>query len=108
MAPSDEGPIEKAKVLDRGTLVPISIVFSVIIAFLAAWGWLNNQFVAIGTKIDASIKATDERFTVYDRRMERVEAKSDNAWTRVDEVLWVSEFRRMNPDMKIPAATRRD
>lgn len=106
MPQSDEGPIEKFKVLDRGTLVPVSIAVSIIISFLAAWGWLNNQFVMVGSKIDAYTKSTDERFNAYDRRIERVEVKSEAAWPKVDQVLWVSDFRRMNPEMKIPEARR--
>lgn len=108
MPPSDEAPItaEKVKILDKGTLVPISIAFSIIVAFLAAWGWFNNQFTMITNKIDLQTKANDERFISYERRMERVETKASVAWTRVDEILWVSEFRRMNPEMKIPEARR--
>ena len=98
--------VEKPTVLNKGTLIPVSIAFSIIVTFLAAWGWLNSQFMFIGAKIDAQIKASDERFIGYERRMERVEVKVFDSWTKVDEVLWVSEFRRMNPDMKIPEAKR--
>ena len=97
---------EAKTIIDRKTLIPVSIAFSIIIAFLASWGWLNNQFVLIHAKMDAQIKATDDRFTSYDRRMERVETKTDATWTKVEQILWVSEFRRMNPDMKIPEARR--
>jgi len=103
---SAEGPIAVPVKLDKGTLVPISIAFSIIVSFLAAWGWLNSQFAGLKTSIDASIKVTDERFATYERRMERVETKAANSWTIVDETLWVSEFRRMNPAMSIPETRR--
>jgi hypothetical protein len=108
MPPSDEGHIEKLRVLDKGTLVPISIAISIIVVFLAAWGWFNNQFNLITTKIDSQIKTSDERFVQYDRRMERVEARTSPGllWTAIDATLWVSEFRRLNPEMKIPLARR--
>lgn len=94
-------------ILDKKTLIPVSIAISIIVSFLASWGWLNNQFVLIHAKIDLQIKASDKRFDSYERRLERVETRAASAWTKVDEILWVSEFRRMNPDMKIPE-TRRD
>lgn len=106
MSPSDEGLIENAKVLNKGTLVPVSIAFSILVTVLAAWGWFNNQFLLVHAKIDANTKATDERFTSYERRMERVESKSESGWSKVQQVLWVSEFRRLNPEMKIPEARR--
>ncbi len=100
-------PVPKPTTIDRTTLVPISIAVSVIVCFLAAWGWLDTRFTAIGDKIDAQTKTYNERFQHAERRLERVEAKTEGSWTIVDETLWVSEFRRMNPTMNIPEAKRR-
>lgn len=94
-------------IINKQTLVPISIAVSVIVCFLAAWGWLDTRFTAIGDKIDAQTKTYDERFQHNERRLERVEAMASNGWTIVDETLWVSEFRRLNPTMLIPEVTRR-
>lgn len=102
--PSDEAviPPVTTTVLDRKTLIPISIAVSVFVSFLAAWGWLDNKFTVIADKLDTQTKAYDERFGQYDRRLERVEIRATGAWSKIDETLWVSEFRRLNPDMKIP------
>lgn len=94
-------------VIDRKTLIPISIAGSLMIVFLAAWGWMDSKFSGIYDRFDAQSKTYDERFGQYDRRLERVEVISSNAWSVVDETLWVSEFRRLNPDMKIPSVKGR-
>jgi len=104
MASSDDNTV--ATVINRNTLIPISIAVSVIISFLAAWGWLNSQFMQVITKIDIQIKASNQRFDQYDRRLERVEALANGSRSYVDALLWVSEFRRLNPEMKIPDVKR--
>lgn len=100
-------PVKIPTTIDKTTLVPISIAVSIIISFLAAWGWLDTRFTTIGDKIDAQTKTYDERFQHAERRLERVEARAEGSWTIVDETLWVSEFRRLNPEMKIPEIKRR-
>ena len=55
--------------IDRPTLVPISIAVSVIVGFLAVWGWLDTRFTTIGDKIDAQTKTNDERFQHAERRI---------------------------------------
>ncbi len=93
--------------IDRRTLIPISIAASGIIGFLAAWGWLDNRFTAIGDKIDLQTQTYNERFQHVERRLEHVEVKAAGSWTVIDEALWVSEFRRLNPTMEIPEVKRR-
>ena len=98
----DAVPVPPTTTIDKQTLVPISIAVSVIVCFLAAWGWLDTRFTTLGDKIDAQTKTYDERFQNAERRLERVEAAAATSWTTVDETLWVSEFRRLNPTMLIP------
>lgn len=77
--------------IDRSTLVPIGVVVSIVLTLCGVLGFLDSRFTAID-------KALDKQ----DRRLEKLEESGQAQWTSIQMKLWVSEFRRLNPDVKVP------
>jgi hypothetical protein len=82
---------DKPIVLGKNTLVPLGVMLGVIITMVSVWGYLDSRFGAIMGSLDRQ-----------DRRLEQLERNSKDRWSSIDMRLWVSEFRRMNPEIKIP------
>lgn len=80
-----------ASKIDRSTLVPIGVAFSALVVVFAAWGFLDSRF----TDID---KALDKQ----DRRLEKLEDRSNERWTQTDMQLWEAKFKNLNPSLKFP------
>ena len=85
---ADQAPIIK---IDRSTLVPLGVVATCIVALVSAWGFFDNRFTAI-----------DDALRRQDRRLEKLEELAGDRWSSTAMKLWVSELRRLNPDLKVP------
>ena len=89
-----ETDVEPAVVLGRNTFIPIGVTLGIFLTIASAWGYLDSRFSDVMGSLDRQ-----------DRRLEQLERTSKDRWSSIDMRLWVSEFRRMNPEVKIPNLT---
>lgn len=86
-------------VLDKGTLIPLSVAAGAFLSLFAGWQYLDTRFDEIGDKL-----------SIQERRMERMEDSMQRGildrWTYVDMRLWVSKAQRQNPTLNLPDANR--
>ncbi len=90
---SDDSP--RTVVLNKATLVPVGVVLSVAAALFGSWAYLENRFDGLRGQLESN-----------GHRLEKLEEHADERWTYTEQKLWVSEFRRLNPSMEIPEASR--
>jgi len=88
--------------IDRSTLVPIGVVVVLLVGIFGIFGYLDSRFTAQQTSMDVRFTTIDKALEKQDRRLEKLEEKGDKAWTSIQQELWVSEFRRLNPKVKVP------
>lgn len=83
MSPSSTDPTKRA-IIDRGTLVPMSVVASVLICCLGAYTYV------------------DDRFDRLEEAMRSVEHRSGDRWRGAHMRLWVQSLRARNPNLDVP------
>ncbi len=101
--PAESGETPRTVVLNRSTLVPVGVVLTCMLMLgggvLTSWRYFEEHFGGIKTQLEKQ-----------DRRLEALEkdnkSRDADGWSYTEERLWVSEFRRMNPDMRIPEAKK--
>lgn len=89
-------------IIDKATLVPLGLVFSMVLTALSAFTWANAQL----SKLDARLVAIDAKIEAA--RVER-EAMSNlfalglsSRWTEIDMKLWAERLRRSNGELDVP------
>ena len=70
--------------IDRSTLVPLGVMASVLTVFLGATWWLQG------------------RLSDIDRRLERIEYKTDASWNQTSMENWALKLARQNPTLLVP------
>ena len=70
--------------LSKETLMPMGAVFTLVVTVFAAYSYFESQFDNLG------------------RRIERLEEREEDRWTRTQQELWVEKFKGANPSLKIP------
>lgn len=79
-------------VLGPQSWVPIGFVGAICVALLTVKSWLDSQFDAMRTQVQAlQMDIREVRGAVADR------------WTASDMALWTEKLARTNPGMQIPA-----
>lgn len=75
---------DTAGTIDRNTLIPLGVVGSVAITFLGGTWWLQG------------------RLSDIDRRLERIEYKTDASWNQTSMENWALKLARQNPTLIVP------
>jgi hypothetical protein len=75
---------DTAGIIDRNTLIPLGVVGSVAITFLGGTWWLQG------------------RLSDIDRRLERIEYKTDASWNQTSMENWALKLARQNPALIVP------
>ena len=70
--------------IDRNTLIPLGVAAAVVTAFIGATVWLQG------------------RLSDIDRRLERIEYKTDASWNQVSMENWALRLARENPQIVVP------
>lgn len=74
----------KSGVIDKSTLIPIGLVGVFILGTVGVVNWLND------------------RFNMIDRRLERMEDRMVDSFTRSEMNAWTLTLSRDNPNLKVP------
>ena len=85
----------KTPILSQGALVPLGLVLALVVAVLSAHTYLESRFRGLETLLES-----------LDRRLERVEESQAEGLRLEIFRLWVSEFGRLNPTIKLPESVR--
>jgi hypothetical protein len=70
--------------IDRSTLMPIGLMGTLIVSLIGATWWLQN------------------RLSDIDRRLERIEYKTDASWNETSMENWALKLARSNPTINVP------
>lgn len=85
-----DAPAKESRI-DRSTLIPLGAVGAVLLVLVSAWGFFDSRFTSI-----------DKGLERQDRRLEKLEELAKERWSSTDMKLWISEFRRLNPEIEVP------
>lgn len=74
--------------VDKNTYVRLGAVIAVLLVFGSAWNWLDGRFKALEHNMDEAAR--------------RIEAASNDRWTRTDQRLLMLELQVRNPKLVVP------
>lgn len=70
--------------IDRSTLIPLGVAAAIVTTFIGATWWLQG------------------RLSDIDRRLERIEYKTDASWNQTSMENWALRLARSNPNLVVP------
>jgi hypothetical protein len=70
--------------IDRNTLIPLGVTAAIVTTFIGATWWLQGRLADI------------------DRKLERIEYKTDASWNQVSMENWALKLARENPSLNVP------
>jgi hypothetical protein len=70
--------------IDRSTLIPLGVTATIIGSLIGATWWLQG------------------RLSDIDRRLERIEYKTDSSWNQTSMENWALKLARNNPTITVP------
>lgn len=84
-----------ADIISENTLVPIGVAVAIFIAIGSYTAWISKQFRDVGDKIMSQGANISER-------LQRLEFKIEERFTKDDFRRWEREFFRANPTLRPP------
>ena len=78
-------------VIDKGTLVPLGVVLSVVGTLTTMGIWMSSRFTAIDMAIGN-----------IDRRIAFLESSRFDRWTGTDMRIWEAVMAKQNPTLTLP------
>lgn len=70
--------------IDRSTLIPLGLAATVVTTFMGATWWLQSRLAEI------------------DRKLERIEYKTDLSWNETSMENWALRLAKANPNITVP------
>lgn len=84
------------------TLLPISVVVSVMMAVWAAWVYLDTRFGALNTNLQELTFRVRALEMAVDGQLKDIRKSIDMQWTRQDMKIWEQDLKIKNPAISVP------
>lgn len=90
---------QEGTALNDGTTVPLRWVVGIVLALVTGFGTVIGAYTWLDTRFDATIN----RIGGVENKLDQIQ---QDRWARSEMVVWVSDFKQLNPQLNVPPVPR--
>ena len=102
-ATSGEGPAPRQP-LSRNTSITVGAALGAVVFLFTGFGWVTTNINNVRDEVQGIRTEVRDGLRDIGTRVERIEERRDEAWTRQAQVVWALKLERENPTLKVPSA----